>query len=333
MAQFTVEPLRNDLSFGANVRGVTWDTLADEGERQRLRDLFKERGLLVFKDMEPSAKMQVALSKVFGPLKDHPTKTTPRDEETGDDADGVIDMHYDPKDNDGDYSGGLVRIDGEVLTRFSPWHFDHCYNDELNYAGVLRCAVVPPEKGRTGFMDGIECYRQFPKDLRERIEGINVIYTLDTRLSRMRYGVNFELASDDMPMAVQLLKEVAIFPRAMHPAVWTRENGEKVMHVGAWMAWGLEHHEDAQGDKLLDDVCQQINAMGDGTSAYWHDWSPTDMLIWDNHRMLHAVEGCDPKYERHTIRSTIQGDYGLGYFEDGKKIGEVFREEVLADVD
>ena len=26
-----------------------------------------------------------------------------------------------------------------------------------------------------------------------------------------------------------------------------------------------------------------------------------------------------------TIRSTIRGDYGLGYFEDGKKIGEVNR--------
>ena len=42
--------------------------------------------------------------------------------------------------------------------------------------------------------------------------------------------------------------------------------------------------------------------------------------------MLHAVEGCDAKYERQTLRTTIKGDYGLGYFEDGKKIGEVFRE-------
>ncbi len=198
---------------------------------------------------------------------------------------------------------------------------------------MLRAAVVPPEKGRTGFMDGIECYRQFPKELRERIEGINVIYTLDTRLSKMRYGVNFELVGGDMPIATQMLSEVATFPRAMHPAVWTRPTGEKVIHVGAWMAFGLEHHEDAEGDTLLDDVCQQINAMGTGTSAYWHDWSPTDMLIWDNHRMLHAVEGCDPKHERHTIRSTIQGDYGLGYFEDGKKIGEVYREEVFEDAD
>ncbi|MBV1917287.1 MAG: TauD/TfdA family dioxygenase [Sphingomonadaceae bacterium] len=326
MSNLTVTDLRDDLNFGSVVRGVNWDALDDENTRQQLRDLFVERGLIIFKDMEPSAKMQVALSRVFGPLKDHPTTTTPRDEETGADAVGVIDMHYDPNAKDDIYGGGEVEVEGEVLTRFSPWHFDHCYNDELNYAGVLRSPVSAPEKGRTGFMDGIESYRQFPAELRNRIEGRNVIYTLDTRLGEMRYGVNFKILGAEIALTAELLKEVAIFPRAMHPAVWTRKSGEKVLHVGSWMAFGVENDETPEGDQLLDDVCKRVNEMGKGSSAYWHEWSPTDMVIWDNHRMLHAVEGCDPKYERHTIRSTIKGDYDLGYFEDGKKIGEVFRE-------
>ncbi|MDG2002568.1 MAG: TauD/TfdA family dioxygenase [Novosphingobium sp.] len=326
MAGLTVTDLRDDLSFGSIVRGVNWETIENEAVREQLRDLFKQRGLIVFKDMESSAKMQVALSRVFGPLKDHPTTTTPRDEETGDDAVGVIDMHYLPDAADDPYGGGLVELEGELVTRFSPWHFDHCYNDELNYAGVLRSPVSAPVKGRTGFMDGVECYRQFPAELRDKVEGLNVIYTLDTRLSQMNYGVNFKTVGGEIPLVQELLKEVAIFPRAMHPAVWTRESGEKVLHIGPWMCFGLEHNEDPAGDALLDEVCHMVNEMGKGTSAYWHEWSPTDMVIWDNHRMLHAVEGCDPKYERHTIRSTIKGDYYLGYFEDGKKIGEVFRE-------
>jgi taurine dioxygenase len=323
MAGITVRDLRDDLTFGSSVEGVNWDTLADEAVREQLRELFRARGLLIFKDMEPTSKMQVALSKVFGPLKDHPTKSTPRDTETGDEAQGVIDMHYVP--DSGNTVGGLVEIDGQLLARYSPWHFDHCYNDELNYAGVLRAPINAPEGGRTGFMDGIELYKQFPQELRERIEKINVIYTLDTRLTKMRFGVNFTPLGDAEHTAA-LLKEVAIFPRAMHPAVWKRETGEKVLHVGPWMSVGLEHHEDAEGDKLLDDVSHEINRLGKGTSAYWHDWSPTDMVIWDNHRMTHAVEGCDAKYERQTLRTTIKGDYNLGYFEDGKKIGEVYRE-------
>jgi len=324
MAGITVHPLADDLNFGAKVEGLDWTNIEDEGVRQQLRDLFVDKGMIVFKDMEPTAKMQVALSKVFGPLKDHPTKSTPRDKETGGEELGVIDMHYVP-DTEGKECGGLVEIGGEKVARFSPWHFDHCYNDELNYAGVLRAPINAPVGGRTGFMDGIELYNNFPSELRDRLEGKNVIYTLDTRLSKMKYGVNF-VPGAEHPQTTELLKEVAIFPRAMHPAIWQRETGEKVMHFGPWMAVALEHDETPEGDKLLDDVAHEMNRLGNGPSAYWHEWSPTDMVIWDNHRMLHAVEGCDAKYERQTLRTTIKGDYGLGYFEDGKKIGEVYRE-------
>ena len=325
MAGIQVRDLREDLTFGSTVSGLDWSNIEDEAVRSQLRELFKERGLLIFKNMEPTAKMQVALSLVFGPLKDHPTKGTPRDQ-SGDTAVGVIDMHYVPKSDNDAYAGGMVEVDGMTLTRFSPWHFDHCYNDELNYAGVLRSPVSAPERGRTGFMDGVELYRQFPKELRDKIEGKIIVHTLDTRLSKMRFGVNFKLIGGDPPITKDLLKEVAIFPRAMHPAVWTMPNGKKALHVSPWMAVGIEHHEDPEGDALFDAVCHEMNRLGKGTSAYWHEWSPTDLVIWDNTRMMHAVEGCDPKYERHTIRSTIKGDYGLGYFEDGKKIGEVFRE-------
>jgi len=226
---------------------------------------------------------------------------------------GVIDMHYVPSP-DPNASEGLVEIDGKRLARFSPWHFDHCYNDELNRGGVLRAPINAPVGGRTGFMDGIELYRQFPKDLRDRLEKLNIIYTLDTRLTKMRFGVNFRPLAES-PKLAALLKEVAIFPRAMHPAIWTRKTGEKVLHIGPWMSVGIEHREDSAGDALLDEVCHEINRLGKGSSAYWHDWKPTDMVIWDNWRMLHEACGCDPKYDRVMHRTTIKGDYGLGRFE------------------
>jgi taurine dioxygenase len=320
-----VRPLRDGLPFGSVVAGINWRTLADEPVRAQLNKIFEDRGLIVFEDIEQTDKMQVALSKVFGSLKDHPTKGVKRAAEG--EAAGVIDMHSWPVD-DPTHVAGIVEMKGKRVARFSPWHFDHSYNDELNRAGVLASPVSAPEGGRTGFIDGVAIYDRFPRELRDRIEGENVIYTLDTRLTKMRFGVNFKALGDPQG-AIDLLGEVAIFPRAIHPAVWTRKTGEKVIHVGAHMSVGLEHHEDGEGDKLLDDVCQEINRMGDTDLAYWHDWKNTEMLIWDNWRVLHAVEGCDAKYERHTKRTTIAGDYGLGYFEDGKKIGEVMREVAL----
>ena len=324
MAGIRVRTLSDDLAFGARIAGVDWETLADGAVRAEINRTFEERGMIVFEGVEPSSKMQVAISKVFGPLKDHPTKATPRDDETGDSAHGVIDMHHVPSDDPAN-TDGIVEIGGRRVARYSPWHFDHCYTDELNRGGVLRAPINAPEGGRTGFMDGIEVYNRFPKDLLAKIEGLNIIYTLDTRLTKMRFGVNFT-ALGDPPQTRELLKEVAIFPRAMHPAVWQRRTGEKVLHIGPWMSVGVEHHEDEAGEAMYEEVCQTINALGKTSAAYWHDWKATDMVIWDNWRMLHAVEGCDAKYERRTLRTTIKGDYGLGYFEDGKKIGEVYRE-------
>ncbi len=322
MSGIRIRELRDDLSFGAVVEGVTLANLRDSDTRSRLEALFYERGMIVFSGVEPTSAMQVAISTVFGPLKDHPTTTTGRTDT--DLAPGVIDMHYKPNPDRIEDGEGLVEIDGKPVARFSPWHFDHCYQDELNRAGVLRAPINAPHGGRTGFADGIDLYHAFPQELRDRLDHLNIIYTLDTRLTKMRFGVNF-IPLTEYSSTPALLKEAATFPRAIHPAVWTRPSGQKVLHFAPWMAEGIEGHEDAAGDALFEEVCQTLNRIATGRHVYFHDWKETDMVIWDNLRMLHSVEGCDAQYERRTLRTTIRGDYGLGRFEGGKKIGEVQR--------
>ena len=68
----------------------------------------------------------------------------------------------------------------------------------------------------------------------------------------------------------------------------------------------------AEGEALFEEALQELNRK---VNPYWHAWRPTDMVIWDNHRVLHGVEGCDPQYERRMQRTTIAGDYGLGRME------------------
>src|SRR5262245_58556766 len=90
MTSIDVQPIQAGLGFGARVGGLTPDAVQDEAVRQQLVDLFEERGVLVFEDVEPSPAMQVAVSTVFGPLKDHPSKATPR---AGDEL-GVIEIRH-----------------------------------------------------------------------------------------------------------------------------------------------------------------------------------------------------------------------------------------------
>ncbi len=180
MTTVTVRPIRDDLSFGARVSGVTVDLLGDPEVRGRLNEAFEEHGLLIFEAVEPTPEMQVAISTVFGPLKDHPSSATPR--VGGDDLLGVIEIRHEPNE------GGVVELDGRRLSQWLPWHFDHCYNDQLNRAGVLRSVEIPPDGGMTGFVDGIALYAAVSPEVRDRIEGEKVIYAMDVILDNLRYG-------------------------------------------------------------------------------------------------------------------------------------------------
>jgi len=305
MTALTVDEIRPDIGFGARVAGVTREACADDDTRAELNRLFERYGLLVFSDVEATPAMQVAISTVFGPLKDHPSQATPR---AGGEL-GVIEIRHLPNE------GGKVRLDGVELSQWLPWHFDHCYNDELNRAGVLRSVETPPDGGRTGFVDGIALYDAIPPPLRDRIKDEAVLYSMDVIMENLHYGRPANLTEvEASPEAQAVMDEFEGRPRAAHPAVWTRDTGEKVLHVSPWMAKGLVGREDDDGEALLMEVCDAIfDAARD--LCYFHRWSSTDMLIWDNWRVLHAVSGMDPSYSRCMHRTTIKGDYGLGAFE------------------
>lgn len=308
-----IRPLGEQYGFGARVGGVTFATLKDEAVRRELNDLFEEKGLVIFEDVEPSGEMHVAISNVFGPLKDHPSKAVPRVDQ--DSMPGVIDMTYDP-----DVPSGLAKLEvgGKRLAQWLPWHFDHAYNNELNRAGVLRAIDVPPQGGLTGFADGVELYRLLSPELRQAIEGKNVLYRMNVIMGDMRFGrpEGYRVIEENPASENAVMVAAQGVPRSVHPAVWTRGDGQKVLHVSPWMAEGIEGQENAEGEALLEAVSQEIYALAKDHS-YFHAWKPTDMLIWDNWRVLHAVSGHDPAHRRRMQRTTIKGDYGLGYFENG----------------
>jgi taurine dioxygenase len=304
----TFSPLQADLPFGTRIAGLTIDDLRDEGLRERILEAFERTGMIVFEEVEPSNRMQAALSKVFGPLKVHPVKAVDRIDE--DDMGGALAVTADPATCD------IVEIDGKPYSSWLPWHFDHCYNNELNRAGVLRLVQATPNGGQTCFADGIAIYEAMAPELRARIEDRSILYSLDMQPDHIRFGrpENFRVLQVD-PYQLAILEQAKAYPRAIHPAVWTRQSGEKVMHVSPWMAEGIEGSEDAEGDALLHAVAEEVNRLAQ-SQCYVHDWKPTDMLIWDNWRMLHRVTGCTPPHQRTIYRTTIKGDYGLGRFEN-----------------
>jgi taurine dioxygenase len=306
MSAIEVVALQEDLPFGARVRGVTREALADPAVRQQLNDVFEDRGMIVFEGVESTSEMQVMLSEVFGPLKDHPVKMVERVDQKK--MPGVITIRTSP-------DAGVVEIDGKQLMTWQPWHFDHSYNDELNRAGVLRAETIAPEGGLTAFADGIQIYRDMDPKIRAKIEGKELLYTLDLRYSQQRFGLP-KTFREIRSKGEELAQYAATLPRSVHPAVWTRSTGEKVLHMSPYGWRGVVGLEQAEADALVTEVWAEVERV---IKPYFHQWKPTDMLIWDNWRTLHQACGCDPKMDRIMHRTTIKGDYGLGRWETPPK--------------
>lgn len=305
MTAIEERPLSDALSFGARVRGVDRAALESAEARAQLADVYERRGVIVFEEVEQTADMQLALSGVFGPLRQHAMTTVPK---TGDDpAKAVMELNCHPGEAD------VFEIDGKQLAGWVSWHYDACYTKHLYRGGLLRALDIPPSGGLTGFADGIQLYQAISPELRERFDALNILYEAKLMFMNQRFGLPRDYKVISLQKAaIDVLKASEGSPRAIHPAVWQRPSGERVLHVSPWQAAGIEGHEDAEGNALLQTLCDEMYSK---MTAYWHAWKPTDMVIWDNWRMIHSVSGHDPRHSRRVHRATIEGDYGLGRFE------------------
>jgi taurine dioxygenase len=307
MASIHERPLSDDLPFGARICGVDAANIQDPGVRRRILEVFEARGVIIFEDMEPSSPMLLTLAEVFGPRQDHAMRSMPKvDPEIA----GVIDMNHDPAGEQ-----DVFEVDGTPLTCWLPWHYDACYTKELYRGAVLRTIVNPPEGGLTGFADGIQLYQDISPELRAQFGDRKIVYHAKLMYAQQRFGMpkRFRVIKHSKA-ALQVIADAETAPRAIHPAVWRRASGEKVLHVSPWQAAGIWGDETPEGDALFEALCQEMYAK---IVPYFHRWRPTDMVVWDNWRMIHCVSGNDPRYGRRAHRANIKGDYGLGAFEDG----------------
>jgi taurine dioxygenase len=301
MTGISVRPLSDDLPFGARIRGVTLANASDADVRAEVNAVFDDRGMIVFEEMDPTNEMQMALSGIFGEPQVYALTDVV---ESSDRVDtGVVEFEY----------GEIFEVDGVQLLSWLPWHFDACYTDKLNRGGILRAITIPPEGGLTGFADGIQLYRDIDPVLRDRFENLSIIYHTHLMFLNMRFGLPKSVKPIFLrPLMTEMLAATMDAPRAVHPAIWTRKTGERVLHVAPWQAAGIEGMLNDEGDALFQALIDEINAK---VLPYHHKWSPTDMVIWDNWRFIHSVSGNPPQYPREMQRTTISGDYGLGRME------------------
>lgn len=295
-----VRPLGEGVPFGATVVGLRQAQLGDERIRQALRYLWVDKGVLLFRGGDSSPEMQMELSRVFGPLEPHPFPESRLEGEPD-----LVKIKYYPED------GNQYVVDGKKRGGWLSWHSDLIYTHRINHGGILRPLQLPRRYGQTGFLCQIAAYERLPQELRERIDGLNVVYEVVINMAHHPFSRYGKIELERWSNSGQSIEQRRFtYPRVIHPMVFTQpETGRKVLNVSPAFASGIYEMGGVDGDALLREVVAICTEPG---LAYFHDWREDDMVLWDNWRTLHCAEGVDWDDTRVMARTTIQGDYALG---------------------
>jgi taurine dioxygenase len=299
---YTLSPLPGQSKFGVVVTGFQPEMLDDPQVRKDLYDLWIDKGVVVFRELS-GHDIHIKLSYVFGEPEEHPLLRgvdMPRESKL------IVDIEFDG----GEEMGNLYEVDGEARGSWLPWHSDSIYTDQINHGGILWSIKVPERGGETGFIDQIAAYEAMPDDLKERIEGLNVLYKYNVDSSQAKFGhLPDRLIRLGKHQAATMQHDTTRV-RSVHPLVFTQpETGRKVVNVSPWFADAIEGMENEEGDALLREVIAH-NLKPELT--YFHKWVPGEMVLWDNWRLLHCATGVPMGMKRHMRRTTIAGDYALG---------------------
>jgi taurine dioxygenase len=268
--------------YGVIVTGLTENDLESGDMRSKLRQLWGEHGLLTFRGMISSC-FQIKLSKIFGELEIHPVEEL-LDKENPE----LINIDYDPA------TAAVWEVNGVELGSWLPWHSDLVFMNRINRGGILRAIDVPSAGGET-------------------IENLYVVYKMKVDYEGQRYTSDKLVRLSKSSKYIESMKqrEDIDFPCVIHPVVFTHpETNQKVLNISPTCAEYVYEMDATSGHKLLMFLTRHVSSE---KFAYYHKWSLDEIVLWDNWRSIHCSTGVIPGHIRRMQRTTIVGDYKLGY--------------------
>ena len=187
--------------------------------------------------------------------------------------------------------GNIIDDEGRPLAMFVRggfgWHTDGTAACHVNTATLLYAIKVPHEGGDTLFASSAAAYDEAPSDLVEPLREVSYKTSFHDHNDRLH-------DSDPESFIPLSARERDALPSVWHRIIQTHPvTGRQVFY--------LNHNPQAfdgidfdSGNRLLE------RALAFATrpeSVYRHRWQPGELIVWDNHAMLHSGTPTD-SYEQ-----------------------------------
>jgi len=269
MAKLEVRELSE--TFGAEITGLDPQVPLDDETLQQLRDLFDERCLLVFRDIDISKEFQDYISyAIIGREQPAPGQMGNSKHES---------FISNKKEN------GIAPF-GRLL-----WHTDMMWCEDacelLSLYGVDVEQPAPP----TVFVSAAKAWETLPADLRACVEG---------RIAEHVHDVSYERSGGDANVLTAKFDDedcTRLPVGRSHP-----RTGQTLLYVCQQMTSAIAGMPKAESEELLEALFQHLYAP---QNIIEHQWRKNDLVLWDNLALQHARPNVETEGPARTLRKTF----------------------------
>jgi taurine dioxygenase len=265
-----------------DVRNISTDEFAE------LYKAWLEFGVLRLHNQNLNEDDLQAFSARFGPLEEIPMGRLPEEARKK-----IRNRYVTQLSNiieNGKPIGGLGNAE-------AAWHSDMTYIEVPPPASVLLGVEIPETGGDTYFADQNAAYQALPDALKERVQGLTIKHdAAHTSVGSLRPG--FEPFDDPREA-----------PGAVHSIVMTHEEtGAQALYLGRREWAYIPGLPLAESEALLDELWSYA-ALEENV---WRQvWTPRDLIIWDNRRVLHRRDDFDQQARRLMKRCQVLNRHAI----------------------
>ena len=262
--------------FGMELSGQ--DLAADlaQAERDAVYDAVTRHGVAVVKDQDLSNDELYRFAATVGSVVELPRVA------------GIVPGHVAALTNL-DADGNILPLDAranrELKTSYV-WHIDSTYVKPRVRISILLGRIVPSGCAETEFCDLRLAWAALSPAEQARLEGLTALHWLIH--SRSQSGIE---SSDEDRQRFRPIPRPLV---AVH-----QESGRKSLCLASHIS-GIVGMKDADALALIDELTERAAAP---ENVYIHHWSPGDLLLWDNHAVMHRATPYDITVHKRDMRT------------------------------